>query len=204
MMLQLRVANLTAAGILSATILSACSGAYDPMQPDFTGTYRVSDSRHAVSCSPNALPAPQLADQSQYAQMSGDSAYSLLQVQQSGTGLSIAPLDATGHAVSSQTLRGTIDLSSGAGSLARAAPPRIEGPRADGHTFYVADTASALARFNVLVGTPVTVGGSATDAGVASLTLVTETLVFRDSGATGPIFTTCVVSDSIAAARSGM
>lgn len=203
-MLQLRVSSLAAAGVLSVTILSACSSAYDPTQPDFSGTYRVSDSRHAVSCSPNALPAPQLADQSQYAQMSGFSVYSLLRVQQSGANLSVAPLDATGYTVSSQMLRGTIDLPSGAGSLARVAPSRIEGPRANGHTFYVSDTASALARFNVLVGTPVAVGGPATDAGVASLTRVTETLVFRDSGATGPIFTTCVVSDSIAAARSGM
>jgi len=181
-------------------------GQVDPPGADFSGVYRISDARQGIFCAPQLLPERLSADSTLYVPIPPHrfSVSSLVQVVQSKNRLSIFPLDQVGHPMPALMLSGTIDTPTGAGTVLRSALPRTEGARVGGHTFYVADTSVASERFNLLLSTPVRSGATKAVASQAAvLTQNSETITFRDGGASGRLFTTCVVSDTLAGVRSG-
>ena len=209
-MLRMRLPALTSpASILLAFVIpmSACRHRLvNPPLADFSGVYRISDARQGMFCSPQPLPAPLSTDTTLYAQIPSHrfSVSSLLQIVQAGDDLSIVPLDPMGHPTVALMMSGTIDPAARAGSLFRAALPRTEGPRVGGYTFYVSDASAATVRLNLLMSTPGGAGGtSAVSAEAAVLIFLSDTIAFLDGGARGTLFTTCVVSDTLAGTRGG-
>jgi hypothetical protein len=157
---------------------------------DFSGTYQATQTNQAVACSPNALPAPELDDPSQYVQY-GDAAGGDpgMLVRQSGSRLTVsAELDEQGRPLPGLDFVGTV-AADGSFALARSLSMGAEGPRAGGHTFYVTQQASIAGHFEVVAGqAQMSAAGTFTD-------------VFRDEGTSGPVFTTCTLPFTTTATR---
>ncbi len=181
----------------------ACTtGVNAPKTTDFSGTYQVDASLQAISCSPQDLPTALSTDSAQYVQMPpAPPVSSQVLVQEAGSDLAIVPLDSNGNPQVAFWLRGSLDLATATGSLSRTATPFTEGPRQGGHTFYVSETVEATARFRPLIGTPAGGTPGGTVVGAAEQTTSADVFIFRDGGANGTIFTTCVVSDTTSATR---
>ncbi len=189
------------AALLFIAVGFGCRGTVDPGAIDFRGVYRVSDNRAALSCAPQHLPPPLSSDTTQYVQFGGAGLpiSSSVQVAQTSGTISLTPLDANGQAVPALALRGTID---GAKAItSRASTPRMEGPRDGGYVLNVTEIVRATTQFLGLVGTPVTPGQSGSIVGANLTTFVADSFVFRNDGAAGAVFTTCVVSDTVLASR---
>jgi hypothetical protein len=157
---------------------------------DFAGTYQATQTNDEVACTPEALPAPELNDPAQYVQygdVTGGDPRML--VRQAGSRLTVsAELDDQGRPVPGLDFTGSI-AADGSFTLSRNIAVGFEGPRAGGHTFYVAQQASITGRFETGAGEPrMTASGTFTD-------------VFRDGGASGPVFTTCTLPFTTTATR---
>jgi hypothetical protein len=141
------------------------------------------------------LPNPVIADTSQYVSLPSDLLASvMIMVSQTGSQIMITPVDSMGRAQSTLALSGTIDPSD-AESITTRTGSRLEGLRDGNHTFAVTESVVAVSLFQALIGTP---GGGIV--GAAEQTISTDSLIFRD-GVGGPVFTTCVATDTTDGAR---
>jgi hypothetical protein len=77
----------------------------------------------------------------------------------------------------------------------------MEAARQGNHTFYVSETSNASTRFGATIDLPQRPGEGAVVGSEFELTYGVDTAVFRDGGASGSVFTTCVVGDTTSAGR---
>lgn len=178
-----------------ALTLLAC-GASDTsglLDGNFSGIYSVTESRSQARCAPLDLPPPVSTDTAQYIQPPSASSVASfnLRIDQRGASISMTPLDAAGKLESSRALTGSVDMATRVASTSRSLS-RMEGLRQNGHSFTATETMTASSAFLLAIGTP---SGEAT--GALDQTFGVDTYVFRDGGPSGPIFTTCVVADTI-------
>jgi hypothetical protein len=111
-------------------------------------------------------------------------------VEQNGNSLSLTPIETSGSVTSAQELSGTVDMPMGFAFLTRAAS-RVEGPRANGHTFYVTEASADSVWF---ISSVETFPGTHTEVNMSARG--TSTMVFRESSASGPVYTTCVFGET--------
>ena len=174
-------------------VLAAC---------EMTNGGSISDASTEVRHRGRSLRSALSTDSARYVQMPpAPPVSSQVLVQEAGSDLAIVPLDSNGNPQVAFWLRGSLDLATATGSLSRTATPFTEGPRQGGHAFYVCETVEATARFRPLIGTPAGGTPGGTVVGAAEQTTSADVFIFRDGGANGTIFTTCVVSDTTSATR---
>jgi hypothetical protein len=177
-----------------AVLLCACANATEVRQP-LSGLYTVTETRSPAACTPNALPAPVSTDTTLYAVVPAAKAIRAFteRIDAVGSRVTLTPLDANGRPLDQQSLRGTIDfVGNGSTSTAsREIPPFVEGARTEGHRFVVTEADSEATLYTGIVLTPSaqTQWLSESSHGVALLT-------FHDAGATGPVFTRCLIADT--------
>jgi hypothetical protein len=177
--------------------VTGCSGSSTgPQTISKSGRYVVVWTRSAAVCSPVALPAPAEADTTQYVRVSQSmlTLQSTLDARDDDSTISFAAVAGTG---SNPTLAvaGPVAASTDVALLTRSAT-QMEGPRAGGHSFYVAESGVDSTRFIHLVETPpgrsVEISFTGTGSGTST---------FRDGGASGPIFTTCAFSETVTGSK---
>lgn len=183
-------------GLVVLASLTACSASSTgPQVISKSGRYVVVWTRSAATCSPAALPAPASADTTQYARVSPATStlQSTLDAEDDTSTISFVAVGGTGNptlAVAGPVAQGT-DIA----FLTRSAT-QMEGPRAGGHSFFVVESGVDSTRFVHLIETPpgrnveINFGG-----------MGTGTSTFRDGGATGPIFTICTFSETVAGSK---
>lgn len=183
--------------------LGACREGTAPMSPSFSGDYTVSVARFPAACTPQSLPEPVSTDTSQYADVPTrrtltDAAFRVNVVNSS---ISIAGLDDNGRPDPMRTSAGTIvgDIPAATSVTSRSVPSRREGLRQGDHTFYVSESLTDSTQFIAVVASLPPSHGDGIQANEFSSG--TDVLVFRDGGPSGPIFTSCVVSDSTSGTR---
>lgn len=184
--------------LLTMVVLISCSSSStQPSTPSSVeGRYSVTWTRSAASCTPSLLSAPMSSDTSQYAQVPAQakSFQGLVQVQLSGSAVSLVPLNANGVVVSSLALNGAFVpvvpiLLSRQSTL-------NEGPRVGGRTYFVTETQADTVQFQLLVQTP---PGNQIESHLSAKGAVTIT--FREGASSGPIYTTCKFTESVVGSR---
>lgn len=184
-----------AAGVfLLATIGAGCkSSNMEPTRLSNTGQYVIGWSRLSTTCAPRALPSPLGTDATQYAQVpqSPSSFQTSAQIQQHADSISVNALDASGKSINATALTGSLGGPTDPVFLSRSSS-QVEGVRADGHAFYVSETATDTGMFYYAVRTP---PGQGTQ--ISFLASGADVFVFRDGGPAGGVFTTCTVIEKL-------
>jgi hypothetical protein len=189
---RLRWVQLTVAGVIGIAL--ACSHAVTaPSLDNLSGTWIKNVTSHFGSCSPVPLPSPLGSDTSQYVILPAAASINSfrIHIDQSGSSIRITALDAAGNEQGASALAGTIDISDGLSVTSGVAPSRTEGPRAGGHLFTVATSIADTSSFHVSIDLP-----NGHISGAAFVSVGSRIYTFRDAGAAGSVFTTCIVADT--------
>lgn len=189
---RVRFAGLLAVLSCSKTVLT------EPIFTDIEGDWINNGLRHQLPCVPSALPAAIDADSSRYVQIPGSS-FSLSEgarITQAGRQLTVVPLDALGREQTAHALQGSID-GLGESVVSGSWELLVEGPREGGHTFQVSETVVDSGRYSRDILLPPGKGPGEASRQAS----IWRTFVFRDGGSAGPIYTTCVVADTIIGRR---
>lgn len=174
--------------------IASCSETTAPPLSDLSGVWSILGRSGQASCSPSPLPAPIESDTNLYVQLPppSESLTGQFRLSQNGGELAMTRIDAQGHPQSEFTLTGSIDTWGGSSQSSGSWPLRVEGPREGGHLFQVSESVVDKSHFFRDVLLP---NGALGNAG--RMSTINRTFVFRDGGASGPVFTTCLVADTV-------
>lgn len=192
-----RLVRTSVRGFCGIAFIAATSCSKDSVEPplsDLTGIWSVLGQRSAGTCSPSSLPDPIDSNTNLYVQIPNlpESLTGQFRLSQAGGELTLTPVDAQGNLQSDLSLKGSIDTWTGSSQSSGSWSLAVEGPRQGGHTFQVSESATDKSLFfaDVLLA-----NGAAGNFG--RMSTISRTFVFRDSGMSGPIFTTCFVADTV-------
>jgi hypothetical protein len=170
--------------------LAAC-GDSTGATPDVTGTYVLTRVTQVATCGPQDLPAPATTDSSRYVLFGAavDTAQVVLRVQQMGNQLSVAPLDAGGQPQSDSTFTGP-RRGDGSFTVRRARAFGNEAQRQGRRVFFVDEQDAVAGKFQ-------------SQGGAMRLTAnATSAFRFLIGGASGTLFTTCVLPSTASGQRT--
>lgn len=193
---KLNANRVNAAGLFLIATIAGVNGCGDDSgtgpSANFSGTYQGTETNQPTTCSPEDLPAPFLQDPSQYFQPGGLETFDLvLIISHEGSDLTVSPeQDEQGQPVHEFDFTGAIE-DDGSHTVTRTLDLGLEGPREDGHQFYL----EAQDRVD---GDFVQSGGETRNEAAG-----TFTVIFHEGTRTGPVFTTCSTPFTATTVRIG-
>ena len=194
---DLLIARTGSAFVLMVAFAAGCASSSTQVKVPVSvqGRYAVTVTRTASLCAPQQLPSP-IADTAQYVQVptQGSSAQIVFQVVVTDSMISVVPTSSDGTALSALALSGL--YSPVEPVVLRLTSNKTEGLRADGRAYFVTESNADTAQFSQPVETP---PGNRAESYFSSHGSVT--IVFREGGPSGTVYTTCVYSETLSGAR---